>query len=160
MVLVHRDGWPERLILRDFHDSLEFVPGFLASPALAPDFETLSRDYRNAQPNQYYWMQRPADLRDLFVDCLFVFNLSEISHLVQSFYGLNESAFWYRVTQRLLADVAEHSLDARVAWLGFGTREIFTESLLARKLGMNGPDFQHKVPNALAGLSRMAREHA
>jgi siderophore synthetase component len=160
MVLLHRDGWPERLILRDFHDSLEFVPGFVANPALTPDFETLSPAYRSAQPNQYYWMQRPEDLRDLFVDCLFVFNLSEISHLVQSFYGLNESAFWYRVKQRLLADVAEHSLDVRVAWLGFGTREIFTESLLARKLGLNGPDFQHKVPNALAGLSRLAREHA
>ncbi|MCG6203410.1 rhizobactin siderophore biosynthesis protein RhsF [Rhodopseudomonas sp. HC1] len=160
MVLVHRDGWPERLILRDFHDSLEYVPGFLANPSLAPDFETLNPEYRSAQPNQYYWMQRPEDLRDLFVDCLFVFNLSEISHLLQSFYGLNEGAFWYRVTQRLLADAAEHRLEARVARLGFGTREISTESLLARKLGLNGPDFQHKVPNALAGLSRMAREHA
>ncbi|WP_322518370.1 IucA/IucC family protein [Rhodopseudomonas palustris] len=160
MVLVHRDGWPERLILRDFHDSLEFVPGFLASPALAPDFDTLSPEYRSAQPNQYYWMQRPEDLRDLFVDCLFVFNLSEISHLVQSFYGLNESAFWYRVTQRLLADLAEHRLGDRAARLGFGTREIETESLLARKLGLSGPDLQHRVPNALAGLSLMTREHA
>lgn len=160
MVLVHRDGWPERLILRDFHDSLEFVPGFLADPALAPDFETLNPDYRNAQPNQYYWMQRPEDLRDLFVDCVFVFSLSEISHLAQSFYGIDEHAFWRRVARQLSAYITEHDLGARAARLGFGTREILTESLLARKLGLNGSDFQHEVPNALADLSLLARENA
>lgn len=160
MVLVHRDGWPERLILRDFHDSLEFVPDFLADPNLAPDFRTLDPRYRRALPNQYYWMERPEDLRDLFVDCLFVFNLSEISHLVQSFYGISEGAFWHRVSLYLAADIAEHGLDDRVARLGFGTPEIVIESLLAQKLGLSGDDLQHKVPNPLAAVVPLAREYA
>ncbi|RED33196.1 siderophore synthetase component [Rhodopseudomonas thermotolerans] len=160
MVLVHRDGWPERLILRDFHDSLEFVPDFLADPNLAPDFPALDPRYRGALPNQYYWMERPEDLRDLFVDCLFVFNLSEISHLVQSFYGISEGAFWHRVSLRLAADIAEHGLGERVARLGFGAPEIVIESLLARKLGLSGDALQHKVPNPLTAVAPIAREYA
>lgn len=160
MVLVHRDGWPERLILRDFHDSLEFVPDFLADPKMAPDFPALDPRYRRALPNQYYWMERPEDLRDLFVDCLFVFNLSEISHLVQSFYGISEGAFWHRVSLRLAADIAEHGLGERAACLGFGSPEIVIESLLARKLGLSGDALQHKVPNPLAAVAPIAREYA
>ncbi|WP_047309419.1 IucA/IucC family protein [Rhodopseudomonas palustris] len=159
MVLVHRDGWPERLILRDFHDSLEFVPEFLGDRGSAPDFAALHPDYRNTLPNQYYWMQNPADLRDLFVDCLFVFNLAEIAHLVHSCYGVDETTFWHRVTRHLAADIAEHDLGDRVAQLGFGTRQILIESLLARKLGL-ADDLQHAAHNPLAGFAPIAREYA
>ncbi len=50
MVLIHRNGWPERLILRDFHESVEYVPEFLKDREGVPDFPNLNPVYRDAPP--------------------------------------------------------------------------------------------------------------
>ncbi|TIL80899.1 MAG: rhizobactin siderophore biosynthesis protein RhsF, partial [Mesorhizobium sp.] len=100
-ILIHRDGWPVRLAMRDFHDSVEYVPGFLRDPSTAPDFLALNPAYRDAAPNQYYWMESADLLGDLCLDALFVYNLAEISHLLRHFYGLDEDSFWSGVGRQL-----------------------------------------------------------
>jgi siderophore synthetase component len=149
MVLVHRDGLPVRLILRDFHDSVEYVPDFLANPTAAPDFLALNPAYRKARPNQYYWMENTDWLCELTMDCLFIFNLAEISHLLQDCYGLPEEHFWLRVRNRLTRYAAEHGLEERQARLNHSREEVSTEALLARKLRADPSDHQHLVPNIL-----------
>ncbi len=103
MLLVHRDGWPVRLILRDFHESIEFSPGFLREPEKAPDFPSLHPLYRDAEPDQFYWTDNLDSLRELVMDTLFVYNLSEISHLLDHCYDLREPLFWQRVESLLSA---------------------------------------------------------
>ncbi|GGE48635.1 siderophore biosynthesis protein [Agaricicola taiwanensis] len=149
MILVHRDGLPVRLILRDFHESVEYVPGFLADPSAAPDFLRLNPAYRDAAPNQYYWMETTDWLLELTMDCLFIFNLAEISHLLQECYGLPEEHFWLRVRNRLSHYATEHGMAERQARLDPHREEISTEALLARKLRPAAPDHQHRVPNIL-----------
>jgi siderophore synthetase component len=150
MILVHREGWPVRLVLRDFHDSVEFVPDFLREPERAPDFAALNSAYRNAAPGQYYWMSSVDCLRELVVDCLFIYNFSEISHLLEESYGLAESDFWTRVTRRLELYASEHGLEQRQARLRHDSGEIFAESLLSRKLHPTAAEHRHTVPNMLA----------
>lgn len=148
MVLVHRDGWPVRLVLRDFHDSVEYVPHFLREPDKAPDFLALDPAYREALPDQYYWMEDVETLGELVTDALFVFNLAEVSHLLQTFYGLREADFWQAV-RRMLADyAATHGLGARQDQLGLARPTITAEALLARKL--NTGRSSHAVANPLS----------
>lgn len=147
MVLVHRDGWPVRLVLRDFHDSLEYVPGFVSDPEGVPDFLALDPAYRTAEPDRFYWMEAVESLGELVMDALFVFNLAEIAHLLHVGYGLREEAFWVSVDRLLGAYAAERDLAGRQSRLGLAAPRIAVESLLARKLAIGRTS--HLVPNPL-----------
>jgi siderophore synthetase component len=135
MVLIHRNGWPVRLALRDFHDSLEYVPDFLRDRDRVPDFMALDPVYRSARPDQFYWMETVESLGELVNDALFVFNLAEVSHLFHTCYGLPEADFWATVRQLLAAYARERGLVARQDRLGLFRPKIAVETLLARKLG-------------------------
>ncbi len=148
MVLIHRDGWPVRLVLRDFHDSVEYVPGFLRDPNKVPDFLALDPAYRDALPDQYYWMEDVETLGELVTDALFAFNLAEVSHLLQTFYGLREADFWTAVRRMLAEYAASHGLGARQDQLGLTRQTLTAEALLARKL--NTGRSSHAVPNPLS----------
>ncbi|WP_428423445.1 IucA/IucC family protein [Pararhizobium sp.] len=150
MLLVHRDGWPVRLILRDFHDSMEFCPAFLREPEKAPDFLSLNPLYSQAEPDQYYWTDNLDSLRELVMDTLFVYNLTEISHLLDHCYDLPEARFWKRVESLLSSYAVEHDAAERQAQLGYDQPFILTESLMTRKLFALRPEYHHTVPNALA----------
>lgn len=150
MLLVHRDGWPVRLILRDFHESIEFAPHFLREPEKAPDFAALNPLYLHAEPDQYYWTDNLDSLRELVMDTLFVFNLAEISHLLDVCYGLPEFRFWQRVENLLAAYAQERDMQHRQSLLGHDRALILTESLITRKLLALKPEYHHEVPNALA----------
>jgi len=150
MMLVHHNGWPERLILRDFHESIEFSYDFLREPQKVPDFLALNPIYRNAEPDQYYWTDNLDSLRELVMDTLFVFNLSEISHLLDVCYGLPEFRFWQRVETLIGTYAEEHDIEQRQALLGHDRPFILTESLITRKLLALKPEYHHEVPNALA----------
>lgn len=157
MLLVHRDGWPVRLILRDFHDSMEFCPAFLRDPEDAPDFLALNPLYREAEPDQYYWTDNLDSLRELVMDTLFVYNLSEISHLLDHCYGLPETRFWQRVESVLTAYADEHGAAERQAQLGYDQPHILTESLMTRKLFALKPEYHHTVPNVFTADHRQRR---
>ncbi|AWI57064.1 IucA/IucC family protein [Sinorhizobium fredii] len=148
MLLVHRDGWPVRLILRDFHESIEFSPGFLREPDKGPDFLSLNPLYRDAEPDQFYWTDNLDSLRELVMDTLFVYNLSEISHLLDHCYDLPESLFWQRVEGALASYATEQLAAERQALLGHDQPRILTESLMTRKLLALKPEYHHTVPNA------------
>ncbi len=150
MLLVHTNGWPERLILRDFHESIEFSPAFLREPEKAPDFLSLNPIYRDAEPDQYYWTDNLDSLRELVMDTLFVFNLSEISHLLDVCYGLPEFRFWQRAEALIGAYAEERGMQQRQGQLGHDRPFILTESLITRKLLALKPEYHHEVPNALA----------
>ncbi|SUU86976.1 siderophore synthetase component [Aminobacter aminovorans] len=148
MVLIHRNGWPGRLVLRDFHDSVEYVPGFLSQPDKVPDFLALDPAYRDALPDQYYWMEDVETLGELVTDALFVFNLAEVSHLLQTFYGLREADFWTAIRRMLTDYAATHGLGARQDQLALWRPTLTAEALLARKL--NTGRSSHAVPNPLS----------
>jgi siderophore synthetase component len=157
MILVHRAGWPERLILRDFHDSVEVVPGFLAEPKGFPDFAALDPAYLDAPPNRFFVMDEVEELRALVMDALFVFNLTELSGLLARRYAFPEAEFWRRVGARIARYAVEHREEARQAALGWNAPEIAVERLLARKLDPSAAPFR-LVPNACARFGAQFRE--
>lgn len=147
MVLLHEDGWPTRLALRDFHDSVEYVADFLPANSAVPDFRALDPAYRDATPDRFFWMHDVEALRWLVMDTLFVFNLTELSLLLREGYGLPESAFWRRLARRLDRHAREEGLGQRLARLGHAAPRIAVESLVSRKLFCTAAEASHHVPN-------------
>ncbi|KJV10554.1 rhizobactin siderophore biosynthesis protein RhsF, partial [Elstera litoralis] len=158
MVLTHRNGWPERLILRDFHDSIEYSPEFLREPAEEPPFFDLNPIFRDGAPNQYYWSDHLEALRELVMDTLFIYNLTDLSDLLALAFGLPEMEFWGRVQRCLEGYARRETPGARLAALGTQAPEILTESLMREKLLRTEGELHHAVPNILADLSFVARE--
>lgn len=151
MTLLHRNGWPEKLVVRDFHESLEFVPEFLADPHLQPDFTSLHPDYAEAQPDRFYWMSSVEGLRELLVDTLFVYNLADLAYLLEQDFTYPESDFW-QLVDAVLSDYAQsaHDWTERLEQLDLYQENIQTESLLRKKLsGQSDSEFHHTIPNPL-----------
>lgn len=154
MLLVHRDGWPERVILRDFHESMEYAPAFLRNPELAPDFAALDPVYAAAAPDDYYWTNALDMLRELVMDTLFVHNLADLTHLLETTGQAREDALWAQIASSLETYATEHGLAARQVKLGHRARTIRTESLIARKLFAAAPEYHHAIPNPFAPRKR------
>jgi siderophore synthetase component len=151
LLLLHRDGWPSRIALRDFHDSLEYVPTFLAEPTRVPRWSDLDSRFAAARVGRHYAMRSVVELRDLFVDTVLVFNLSELSWQLEQNCGFHEIEFW-RLARRTLSGYARSrwSEPHREAALRLGEPLLPTESLFKERLrATSGAVLQHLVPNAL-----------
>lgn len=158
MILVHRDGWPERIILRDFHESAEYVPDFVLRPDDVPDFGAIDRAHAGQVDDRFHAMRSPAVLAELVIDALFVFNLAELTHLLQRLHALDEAAFWQGLGRRLRGHATEHGLEDRLALIGIHAPRLKVEALLSRKLGIGEAASSHFVPNALLSSPANLRE--
>ncbi|RAI03362.1 IucA/IucC family protein [Acuticoccus sediminis] len=154
MILVLRDGWPVRIALRDFHDSVEYVEELLPPGHPPPSFRALDDAYRDPTPDLFFWMRDIEELRWTVMDTLFVFNLTEVSALLGAAYAYPERAFWERVRERIRRHAREEGLEERLARFGHETARIKVESLVSQKLAPvdpHDPDALpgHAVPNPL-----------
>ncbi|WP_444997301.1 IucA/IucC family protein [Aliikangiella sp. IMCC44359] len=160
ILLQHKQGWPEKIILRDFHESLEYVHDYLAQPELAPIFSELEDDYNFAKPNQYYWMTSVEALRELLVDTLFVFNLADLAVLLEKHYQYPEESFWQLVYQ-CFKDYQNTGITSqqRITEMNIFQPYIKTESLLDKKFrGNRETEFHHQIENPLAKAARQDSE--
>jgi siderophore synthetase component len=152
-VLIVRNGWPVRLALRDFHESLEYNPDYIAETHRIPDFASMNPRYRNATSNQFYWMDSIEALRELAMDTLFVFHLSELADICYRHYNLPEANFW-QMLQALLNDYARsgHCSDKRLQRVDYTAPLIRTESLVRKKLRTApvAEEYHHLVSNPFA----------
>ena len=156
MLLIHRDGWPVEIVLRDFHESVEYVEDYLADPCKVPDFKQLNPCYVHGEDNQYYWMTELEALRELLIDTLFVFNLSEIANLLEREYNYLESDFWQLIDNRLQQYAqGDHTSAQRIAKIDIHQPFIQAEALMQKKLSaQNSGEFHHLIANPLAPMSR------
>ncbi len=154
LILIHRDGWPMKVALRDFHDTTEFVQDFLRSPERLPDLARIDPHFATVADDDGYRMASVEDLRELFMDTVYVFNLADLSFLFARYLGFPEESFWHAV-RRCLDDYALSGVTAasRIARVACGKPEIAVESLLKKKLLDGGVlDFyEHHVQNQLHG---------
>ncbi|PJO44788.1 IucA/IucC family protein [Lysinibacillus xylanilyticus] len=152
MILLHQNGWPTRVVLRDFHDSIEYMEEFIADRSLVPDFETIHEHFKGAPVDHYYWMSSVEALRELAMDTLFVFHLSELSYLLEEQYRFAEARFWSLVKNGIQKHIERFpSLCSRNEQLQHTSSHIYVESLLTKKVqNQEEGNFRHIVNNTLA----------
>lgn len=152
MILLHKNGWPIRVVLRDFHESVEFTEEYLAEGSLAPNFEKIHKRYKDAPADQYYWMSSIEALRELLMDTLFVFHLSELSFLLEEQFRYKEEYFWSQVETSISIHLHQYPiLKNRHKQLHLSSAQIYVESLLTRKIQHKEEgDFHHLVRNVFS----------
>lgn len=153
LILVHENGWPKRVVLRDFHEDTEFVPEFLGRPETEPDFASVDSFFESIPLNDGYRMERLESLRQLYADTVYVFNLADVSFLLERFHGYSETKFWDVVRARLDAYAASGVTAAsRIEGLDADKSPIIVESLLTKTINRGGTldYYEHLVRNTLS----------
>ncbi|MHA6482890.1 IucA/IucC family protein [Paenibacillus sp. strain BS8-2] len=150
MAIIVQEGLPRRVVLKDFHESLEFCTDWLANPDDRPPYESLHPAYANAAPNAFYEMDGQEWLRELVVDAFFHMNLGELTLLLQSNYGFEERQFW-----RLALEIMESHMSRDLVWRDRYERfallgpSVKLESLAKRRLVRDMDELTHEVANPL-----------
>ncbi|MFC4320587.1 IucA/IucC family protein [Litchfieldia salsa] len=148
MILLHKNGWPTRIVLRDFHESIEYTSEFITDPYLVPNFQTIHYQYRNAPLDKYYRMSSVEALRELVMDTLFVYHFSELSYLLEEKSGFKEEQFWKLVKLMISNHIDKHqNLQERHDQIQYSNSEIYVESLLTKKIKKKQKEYRHLVGN-------------
>lgn len=104
VLLLHRDGWPTRIALRDFHDGVRFSPTHLAAPGLRPPLRGTPPHHQNR--NSFVETDDPELVADFLLDAFLFVNIGELAMFLADGYGLDEREFW-----TILREVCEAHLE-------------------------------------------------
>ncbi|CBJ34733.1 IucA/IucC family protein [Ralstonia solanacearum] len=92
MVLLHVDGLPERVALKDFHDGVRYSRRWLR--VAPPVLEAPPAEHARVNPNSFIETDDADELRDFTGDALFFVNLAEIAWFFACHFELDETTFW------------------------------------------------------------------
>jgi len=152
LILIHKGGMPIKIAMRDFHEETEYTNEFLSECLQAPDLESVDPYFETIPDDEGHRVSSIDSLRDMFTDTICIFNLSELSFLLEKYYGLNEECFWIAVSNVIHEyNKSEICSDERIKKVDVFAPRLQVESLLTKKLRNGGTlDYYfHEIPNAL-----------
>jgi len=97
IVLIHEDGYPIKILLKDLHDGVRYSPEHLTQQHLRPDFCSLPPAHAALNRGSFIETEDTDGIRDMTVACLFFVALSDIAIFMQTHYNYSEVAFWQQV---------------------------------------------------------------
>lgn len=161
LILTHKDGWPHRIVLRDFHEDMEYVEDYLKSPEHLPKLAETDSYFETIALDEGFSMSDIDELRELFMDTVYVLNLADLSFLLERYHDYSEAQFWNQVRNHL-NDYRQSGItsSARIDRIGAENPSIIVESLLKKKI-LNGGTldyFEHTVSNPLAAIDEESSE--
>jgi len=155
MVLLHRDGLPTRVALRDFHDGVRFTRTQLAEPELCPQLTPTPPYHQNR--NSFLETDDLDLVADFLLDAYLFINIGELAIFLADTYDLPERDFWtiandtITTYQRRFPELTE-----RFALFDVHKPTIAVEKLTTRRLLPDTELRLHAVPNPLADEGRDA----
>mgnify|MGYP001384284889 CR=1 FL=1 len=153
LVLIHKNGWPARIAMRDFHEDTEYLTEFLLNPEDKPDPASVDPWFSECSIDEGFNSEDADDLCELFLDSVCVFNLSELSFILEKHYKFSEVRFWLLFNIMLEEyEISGVTNQERLAKINIGRTMVNIESLLEKKIkqGLHTVWFDHKTKNALA----------
>ncbi|WHY31060.1 IucA/IucC family protein [Bacillus wiedmannii] len=150
MILVHKEGLPVRVALKDFHEGLEFYRPFLKEMNKCPDFTKMHKTYVNGKMNDFFEMNRIECLQEMVLDALFLFNVGELAFVLADEYGWKEESFWMIVVEEIENHFRKYPhLKDRFKSIDLYNPTFNAEQLTKRRLYMDVESLVHEVPNPL-----------
>jgi len=98
IILVHEDGYPIKVLLKDLHDGVRYSPEHLTQQHLRPDFYSLPPAHAALNRGSFIETEDTDGIRDMTVACLFFVALSDIAIFMQMHYNYSEVTFWQQVS--------------------------------------------------------------
>ncbi|MED0991332.1 IucA/IucC family protein [Bacillus nitratireducens] len=150
MILVHKEGLPVRIALKDFHEGLEFYRPFLKEIDKCPDFTKMHKTYANGKMNDFFEMDRIECLQEMVLDALFLFNVGELAFVLADEYEWKEESFWMIVVEEMENHIRKYPhLKERFERIQLYTPTFYAEQLTKRRLYLDVESLVHEVPNPL-----------
>ncbi|WP_082350595.1 IucA/IucC family protein [Paenibacillus xylanivorans] len=151
MLLIHREGKPFRIALKDFHDGIRFTRDALSDPQLCPALVEVTEYHRRVNRNSFLETEEPAEVRDFIHDAFFFINLGELALFMQEHYQITEQYFW-NIVRKIITDYQQRfpEFQARYELYSLFDPEIGVEQLTKRRLFPDDELRIHQVPNPLA----------
>ena len=103
IVLVHDDGYPIKVLLKDLHDGIRFCPDKLTHPNTKPILEQLPQAHARLNRGSFIETDDTAGIRDMTVACLFFVAFADIAIFLQTHYHYSEAVFWQQVADSIHA---------------------------------------------------------
>jgi len=97
IVLVHENGYPIKVLLKDLHDGVRYSPEHLTQQHLRPNFYSLPPAHAALNRGSFIETEDTDGIRDMTVACLFFVALSDIAIFMQTHHNYAEVAFWQQV---------------------------------------------------------------
>lgn len=135
ILLIHRDGWPERIALKDFHDGVRYSPALLAEPERAPCLVPEPASHATVNRNSYIQTESADEVRDFTYDAFVFIALTELCLCLEQHYDLPEASFW-AMTADVIRDyqAAHPALESRFALFDLFAPTVSIEELTKRRL--------------------------
>ena len=161
VVLIHRDGLPCRIALKDLPGGLRFMRQYLAQPERCPSLVPTPSFRKQFNATAGMEAATPDEVRDYFHDAVFFINFAELSLFLRQHYGLIEADFWERIAACIFAYQARHpELASRFACFDLFAPTIMVEQLAKRRLFVETEARLQAVPNPLHRYRRQAGKEA
>ncbi|WP_445404910.1 IucA/IucC family protein [Acinetobacter vivianii] len=151
IILVHQQGWPTRVLLKDFHDGVRYSPAHLAHPELAPELDQLPPEHAKTNSMSFILTDDLDGIRDFSCACLFFVALTDIAIFLNQTYSVAEQDFWQwaaEVIQEYQQKHPEHH--QRYQIFDVFAEKLRIESLTKRRLFGDGRIQIKFVDNPLA----------
>jgi len=97
ILLLHRDGRPVRIALRDFHDGVRYSRRLLPQPQLCPELHPEPAAHLAQNRHSYMQTDDPDAVRDFLHSAFFFVCLGDLALFLHERHGIAEESFWERV---------------------------------------------------------------
>lgn len=150
IILLHREGSPTRIALKDFHDGVRYSVRQLAQPELAPQLVPVPESHARINRNSFILTEDLDAVRDFTCDAFFFICMAETAIFLARHYELPEQEFW-AMTAGLIHDYQQRHPQHAERFRAF---DVFAETFQVeeltkrRLLGDSEPRFR-QVPNPL-----------
>lgn len=130
IILIHRQGLPVRIALKDFHDGVRFSMDHLTEPELCPDLTPEPESHAKINRNSFIKTDRPEDVRDFSYDAFFFIAATEMCMFLEQHYQLPEESFW-KMTADIIHDYQRNHPQHQTR---FDCFDLFAETVLIEEL--------------------------
>ncbi|AMA71826.1 IucA/IucC family protein [Aneurinibacillus thermoaerophilus] len=152
MVLLHKQGMPTRVVLKDFHDGIRFSRTHVVDAKTCPALLHPPEYHARVNRNSFIETDDPETVRDFVHDAFFFINIGELALFMEEYFAFNETKFWLLVRgiiETYQRRFLEHK--ERFSLFNFFAPTIGVEQLTKRRLF---PDTELRIQQARNPLYR------
>lgn len=149
IILVLEDDLPKRIIIKDLHDGVRYVPDQLLHPERAPKLNPEPETHRKFNRYSFIYAGDVSEVRDYTYDAFFFICMTDIALALEKF-GLSEEAFWQLCAGVIVDYQREHpEYTERFAAFDLFAEDALIEEMTKRRLYGDGELYFRKASNPL-----------
>ncbi|MEK4074964.1 IucA/IucC family protein [Paenibacillus sp. FSL M7-0656] len=149
IILVLEDDLPTRILIKDLHDGVRYVPDQLLHPERAPKLNPEPETHRKFNRYSFIYAGDVSEVRDYTYDAFFFICMTDIALALEKF-GLSEEAFW-QLCAGVIVDYQKQHPEYAERFIAFDlfAEDALIEEMTKRRLYGDGELYFRKASNPL-----------